>query len=304
MCKHVNMQTLTDGEDDSVTNPIPDSDTPVNLRPDLSVLGIEEVDRGICHDTAVNRQILRANKLSWIAMFDRAGQPTNNIEVRSADMLAQRGLNALEGRKAILADVRNKNSDYLTGLDLLYETRAGALVPSWILAATRRYMEIEEQRAANPDKRIKPALTDPPGRCVAIKSDGVRCMLWHSGRGADDHLCRIHLGSVKNQTGAAIERARTRVQQSAPRAVDTLEELMDSATSEAIRLKASTEILDRAGVRGGVEIDQNVNVTVRPAAEIMRERLMKLRNIKIAEITTGAEETSETVQGEIVEDTE
>lgn len=296
------MQTLTDGEDDSVINPIPDSDTPVNLRPDLSVLGIEEVDRGICHDTAENRQILRSNKLSWIAMFDRSGHPTNNIEVRSADMITQRGINALEGRKAILVDIRNKNSDYLTGLDLLYETRAGALVPSWILSATRAYMDIEEQRAAHPEKKIKPALTSPPGRCVAIKSDGVRCMLWHSGRGLDGQMCRIHLGSLRNQPGAAIERARTRVQQSAPHAVDILEELMDSATSEQVRLKASTEILDRAGIRGGMEIDQNVNVTVRPAADIMRERLEKLRNIQIQGITTGAEETSETVEAEIVED--
>ena len=296
------MKTLTDGEDDSVQNPLPDSDTPVNLRPDLSVLGIEEVDRGICHDTAENRQILRANKLSWIAMFDRAGMPTNNIEVRSAEMIAQRGLNALEGRKAILVDVRNKNSDYLTGLDLLYETRAGALVPAWILAATRTYMKIEEDRVANPDKKIKPSLTGPPGRCTVIKSDGVRCLLWHSGRGVDEQMCRIHLGSLRNSTGAAVERARARVQQSAPRAVDILEELMDSATSEQVRLKASTEILDRAGVRGGVEIDQNVNVTVRPAADIMRERLEKLRNIQIQGITTGAEETSETVEAEIVED--
>ena len=52
---------------------------------------------------------------------------------------------------------------------------------------------------------------------------------------------------------------------------------MNSAVSEPVRLKASTEILDRAGVRGGIELDGNINVTdQRPAAEIISERLGRL----------------------------
>ena len=52
---------------------------------------------------------------------------------------------------------------------------------------------------------------------------------------------------------------------------------MNSAVSEPVRLKASTEILDRAGVRGGIELDGNINVTDgRPAAEIISERLGRL----------------------------
>jgi hypothetical protein len=52
---------------------------------------------------------------------------------------------------------------------------------------------------------------------------------------------------------------------------------MNSAVSEPVRLKASTEILDRAGVRGGIELDGNINVTDgRPAAEIISERLQRL----------------------------
>jgi hypothetical protein len=64
--------------------------------------------------------------------------------------------------------------------------------------------------------------------------------------------------------------------QSAPYAVDVLEELMESAQSEPVRLKASTEILDRAGVRGGVELDVGVDVTVRSPHEVIKERLARL----------------------------
>jgi hypothetical protein len=55
-----------------------------------------------------------------------------------------------------------------------------------------------------------------------------------------------------------------------------LEDLMENAESEPVKLKAATEILDRAGVRGGIEIDSNVNIDVRPAASIIAERLNRL----------------------------
>ena len=51
---------------------------------------------------------------------------------------------------------------------------------------------------------------------------------------------------------------------------------MENAESEPVKLKAATEILDRAGVRGGIEIDSNVNIDVRPAASIIAERLNRL----------------------------
>jgi hypothetical protein len=67
--------------------------------------------------------------------------------------------------------------------------------------------------------------------------------------------------------------------QSAPYAVDVLEEMMVSATSEPVRLKAATEILDRAGVRGGVEIDITGDLHVRSSADIVSERLEKLAQV-------------------------
>lgn len=65
--------------------------------------------------------------------------------------------------------------------------------------------------------------------------------------------------------------------QSAPYAVDVLEELMETATSEPVRLKASSEILDRAGVRGGMDIGLDIEVTdARSPAQIVMERLARL----------------------------
>ena len=67
--------------------------------------------------------------------------------------------------------------------------------------------------------------------------------------------------------------------QSAPYAVDVLEEMMESAISEPVRLKAATEILDRAGVRAGMDIDIGVEVKdSRAPHEIIAERLERLRS--------------------------
>lgn len=124
------------------------------------------------------------------------------------------------------------------------------------------------------DKRKATAL---PHRCRQVKDDGIRCMLWSSGRLNDDGLCRVHLRSVRKKPGEDIERARAKLTQAAPYAVDVLEDMMENAISEPVKLKAATEILDRAGVRGGVEFDATVTVAdVRPAAVIIADRLNRL----------------------------
>jgi hypothetical protein len=92
--------------------------------------------------------------------------------------------------------------------------------------------------------------------------------------------------------------------QAAPYAVDKLEELMEYAESEPVKLKAATEILDRAGVRGGVEIDTNVNIDVRPAADVIAERLSRL-SAGAAQTAARIQEAigaSDIVDAEVVED--
>lgn len=252
---------------------VPAVDEPLDLRPDLSELGIIETEKGVCEDTYENRSILRRAKLQWMPVYDQSGRPTGLIAARSKEALAERRIQSLAEKKPLLVDPSNKNSDYLTGLDLLVEEKAVAIVPPWVLGATKAW-QAEQLAGGPPSSRRAPK--GLPGRCRVIKDDGIRCMLWHSGRTKDDGLCRIHL-KVQRKPGEDVERARRKIIQAAPFAVDVLEELMEFAESEPVRLKASTEILDRAGIRGGQDINIEMEVTEsRPAAQVVAERLARL----------------------------
>lgn len=248
-------------------------DEPVDLRPDLSLLGIEEAEKGVCEDNYQNRAILRRAKLAWDPVWSSNGVPTGLIRARSKESTMERRLLSLAEKRPIMVDPTSNNSDYLTGLDLLAEEASDYLVPPWVIHSTRLYLKEQEDGGPKSPKR-KPLAQ--PHRCRHIKDDGIRCMLWSSGRPKDDGLCRIHLRSTQHKTSDDIERARQKLTQAAPYAVDMLEDLMENAESEPVKLKAATEILDRAGVRGGVEIDTTVNVDVRPAAQVIAERLDRL----------------------------
>jgi hypothetical protein len=298
---------MSESEEEVPLDPASMVETPVDLRPDLTIYGIDEYDKGICEDSSRNRMILRKNKLSFHPIYDTTGRPTGQIEVLSLEMQEGRSLHALEDRKSILKDPRDKNSDYLTGLDLLYAGHADSMVPPWIISATKDFDQLEDRRAERPEKNYRPNLTEPPGRCRYVKADGIRCLNWHAGRLTDDQLCRTHLGSLNANAGTgAVERARQRVQQSAARAVDVIEQMMDTATSEQIRLRAAEQLLDRAGVRGGVEIDMNATVAQMPAADALAERLGKLaaaaERMKAEAAEKEAESDMLVLEAEVVED--
>jgi hypothetical protein len=258
---------------DEETRPEYQIDEPVDLRPDLSVLGIEEAEKGVCEDNYQNRAILRRAKLAWDPVYSTNGIPTGLIRARSKESTMERRLLSLTEKRPIMVDPTSNNSDYLTGLDLLAEETADYLVPPWVVHSTRLYLKEQNEGGPKSDKR-KPLAQ--PHRCRQVKDDGIRCMLWSSGRPKDDGLCRIHLRSTQHKTSDDIERARQKLVQAAPYAVDMLEDLMENAESEPVKLKAATEILDRAGIRGGVEIDTSVNIDVRPAAQVIAERLDRL----------------------------
>jgi hypothetical protein len=245
-----------------------------DLRPDLDIMGIEEVDRGICNDNYENRAILRAHKMEWNNVFDENGQPTGLLQVISTEMQMSRRVATLEDRKLILVDERDINSDYLTEEALLIEEASDTLVPLWVIAQTKTWNRVREARAKG-DNRM-PALSGPPSRCTYIKSDSVRCLMWENGRQTDSNLCRVHLGAKNNNQTGSVAKARQRAYQAAPAAIAMLEHLMESAESEPVKLKAAESILDRAGVRGGIEIDAKVEITERPAQEQIRERLLRL----------------------------
>jgi hypothetical protein len=266
-----NLFPVSDEDDDNDATPI--IEDPTNIRPDLGALGILEHSRGICEDTYENRSVLRSAQMGWDTVYATNGVPTGLIQARSKDMVTQRRILSLAEKRPILVDPKNMNSDYLTGLDLIAESATDNIVPPWVIGATR--MWINEQDNPIATEKRKP--TAMPHRCRQVKDDAIRCMLWSSGRIKDDGLCRVHLRHVKKNPSDDIERARKKLVQAAPYAVDVLEDLMNSAVSEPVRLKASTEILDRAGVRGGIELDGNINVTDgRSAADIISERLGRL----------------------------
>lgn len=257
--------------DDTVGEPA--HDEPHDLRPDLSEIGLDEVERGVVEDNYENRAALRRAKLNWQPVYDSSGNPTGLIAARSPEAMKERRIQSLAEKRPVLVDPKNMNSDYLTGLDLLVDEAACRIVPPWVVGATRKWQA--EQVAGGPSSGNR-APKPMPTRCRIVKSDGIRCMLWASGRLQDDGMCRIHLRSAK-KSGEDIERARKKIIQAAPFAVDVLEDMMENAESEPVRLKAATEILDRAGVRGGFEIDANVDVTdARPAHVVVAERLAKL----------------------------
>jgi len=252
--------------------PIIEIDEPTNLRPDLSEIGIVEAERGVCEDTYENRSILRRAKMGWDTVYASNGVPTGLIMARSDAMNKERRLLSLAEKKPIMVDPNDKNSDYLTGLDLIVESASDYLVPPWVIGATKMWLKEQDE----PQVSAKRKPTALPHRCRAVKDDGIRGMLWTSGRPKDDGLCRVHLRTQSRKPSDDIERARQRLMQSAPFAVNVLEELMETAESEPVKLKAATEILDRAGVRGGVELDTTVSIDVRPAAAVIAERLQRL----------------------------
>ena len=275
-------------------------DTPINLRPDLSLYGIEEVDRGTCEDTYENRAALRRAKLNWIPVYAVNGVPTGTIQALSPEMQSQQRLNSLTEKQAILTDPHSKNSDYLTGFDLLAEEAADNIVPPWVLGATRVWSKWTNGSDVEKAKRKEPNL---PSRCKQIKDDGIRCQLWTGGRLQDDGLCRVHLGSLRNKPTDSVERARSRLTQAAPAAVDLLEHLIEHGESEPVKLKAATEILDRAGVRAGFDISTDVTIDLRPAASIIAERLGRLSKgaENIIAINAAANGGEDIIDAEVVE---
>ena len=270
------IEYLEEDPEDSPENRIPVVEVPYDRRPNLEELGIIEIERGICEDTFENRGILRRSMLKWSPVFDdQTGAATSLIIARSIEQDKERALISINNKKQLLSDPGNVNSDFLTGLDLLLDDEALKISPPWVVGATRNWLKEQENGGPKSEKRAPLGL---PSRCRMTKTDGTRCQLWNSGRIKDDGLCRVHLGSTR-RTANNVEIARQKISQASTYAVDVLEELMETAISEPVKLKAATEILDRAGVRGGVELNIDIKNTDRSPAEILTERLARLEAV-------------------------
>lgn len=162
----------------------------------------------------------------------------------------------------------------------------------------------------------KPTVAEPIPvvRCTVIKKNGDRCKAW-SLRGTT--VCIAHGGrlpSVYKNAEARVEAARLRLIDNADYAVTVLEELMQPGTAESVRLKASTEVLDRVGVRGGFEVQVDAEVTLNPA-DTVKDRLAKLASgaaaveqmrakARAAHHQTEADDNDDIIDAEVIEDPE
>lgn len=95
--------------------------------------------------------------------------------------------------------------------------------------------------------------------CSAHRTNGEPCGNYAIRGGT---VCMSHGGRLPNVRKAA----RERIDALAPRATEVVEELMDSAASETVRLAAARDVLDRAGVGEGKRIE----ITVGESAEVDR----------------------------------
>ena len=118
----------------------------------------------------------------------------------------------------------------------------------------------------------------PALRCTHERDDGSRCKNFGvrgTGFNGMPSMCFIHGGSlppVKKKAEATLMAVRMMLTNAAPKALETVIDLSQNASAEAIKLKASTEILDRAGIKGGIDVNVEVTQTVSAADEI-RKRL-------------------------------
>lgn len=143
----------------------------------------------------------------------------------------------------------------------------------------------------------------PALRCTHERDDGTRCKNFGvrgTGFNGTPSMCFIHGGSlpnVKKKAEATLLVARMRLVENTGMALDTLFELTKPGTAENIRLKAATEILDRSGIKGGmdinVEVTQNVSLAedIGKRLEIMRQRQLASAAEAAAELIDEGEQT-------------
>lgn len=254
---------------------LPEIQGPVNYLPDLTLWGIEEIDKGVCADTAINRRTIRANKARFQPVFTASGEPTDLIQVVTVEM--QEAISRTN-RLHIMERADDQNSDYLSGIDLLLAD-AEDHVPAWVLASTREWRRVKKIRDTE-GNNYRPHLVGPPARCQAMKIDGVRCYNWTNGTVTYGDFCKSHAFNRPSQEQVGLSmraKARARIESGALMAAEGLEELAQSATSEPVRLDAYKTLLNIAGIRPGMEIDVKGEVEVIEARSIVADRLLALR---------------------------
>lgn len=152
-------------------------------------------------------------------------------------------------------------------------------------------------RPPDSDLEFVPSLARPmPSyQCTKIKKDGQRCQnMALSGMLPENAKCNVHGGNAPGVVEAAEARkdaVRLVLLDNSELAAETLKSLMDPSVSDAVRLKAATEVLDRTVGKTPIEVNVNENVTV-SAAEQLLDQLARL----------ASNDSDLVVEGEVVED--
>lgn len=284
-------------------------EAPPGLLPNLADWGIEEVERGVCEDTAENRKAIRQQKGQYRTVFDTNGEPTAYLQVITSEMYARAQSLA---KSALLTDPDDYNSDYLNGIKLLLAENSEELAPTWVLNTTKTYIRQQDRiRDLGADGELyaqQTRLVNVPTRCSTVKGDGTRCWGWSDGSSDLNGMCRVHArraGKSPSHGMSTRQIMRNRLDSAAPNILEKLEALTDSE-DERIALTAMRDLLDRAGYKAVDYTETKVEVTVNDAAQTVRDRLSKLKKgaDDKAELLKQMRESAAAANGEDVVDAE
>lgn len=267
---------------------------------ELERYGFEELEPGLVQDTPENRRRVYALESGWQyeRVLEEDGSPSGLIRPLSPEMISLRRDAMAERKRSLLQNREDNWSDYVLPEDFPLDADA----PNWVYQRLRRWRQLDSEGV--PENQRSPF----PIRCTHIRNDNTRCWNWVS-KPQETNVCTPHLKAKGDQHNRHAQLAKIRLLEMTSTAVDQLEYLALHADGEAVKLKANTEILDRAGVRAGVDVDITAQVEVSNPADAVHKRLamlaerMTLAQEKAAAAAAlpAAPEEAETVQGETVE---
>lgn len=133
----------------------------------------------------------------------------------------------------------------------------------------------------------KPTMDEPLPRfrCNGHVITGERCTrMGMPGDTAETAKCFQHGGNRpenKYYRELTLSAARDQLLEFVPHALNKAYTIMqDEEAPHAVQLKAATEILDRAGIRGGFEVDVTVEESIAPS-KILWDKLNALRGTEL-----------------------
>lgn len=141
-------------------------------------------------------------------------------------------------------------------------------------------------------------------RCEKVRKNGKRCKCWsiHGHRYCVTHSGYKYLPNVKEYHDQTVHNAKAALMRMVPAALDRIDQIItddDADIPASVRLKASTEVLDRVGVRGGAELDVRVEDGVDPAQTLLT-RLETLRTRAVQTAASLGQPDPRVIEGVVV----